>query len=214
MKALPKPHKRNATYQDVLDAPEHKVAELLDGDLYLFPRPAPMHAMAEAALTAELMTRFQFGRGGPGGWWILSEPELHFFRRTAGKRYRQICVPDLAGWRRERLPEIPEREAFFRVAPDWLCEVLSPGTHRIDRIKKLPIYAAVGVPWVWFVDPRDRRLDVHRRVGRTWELVATHRGNARVRVEPFADVILQLSRLWEGRPPVRANEPGAAYEQL
>jgi Uma2 family endonuclease len=105
-------------------------------------------------------------------------------------------------------------EAFFRLPPDWLCEVLSPRTHKIDRLKKLPIYAAVGVEYVWLVDPRDRRLDVHRRAKRSWTLVASYRGNARVRVPPFEDSVLPLSRLWEGRPPLRANEPRAAYEQL
>src|SRR6185503_12126115 len=125
------PPKKRATYEDVLNAPEHMVAEIIDGDLLLFPRPARPHAAALSALGEELGPPFKRGRGGPGGWIILDEPELHF--------REDILVPDLAGWRRERLPAI-ERAAYMTLAPDWLCEVLSPSTEKVDRAEKLPIY--------------------------------------------------------------------------
>jgi Uma2 family endonuclease len=122
---------KRATYEDVLNAPENKVAEILDGELILSPRPAPRHAVASSALVGTLHGPFDGARGGPGGWWILGEPELHLGDA--------IAVPDLAGWRRGRMPSIPE-EAFFSLAPDWVCEVLSPSTERIDRSRKR-IYA-------------------------------------------------------------------------
>ena len=144
---------KRATYEDVLNAPSNKVAEILDGELFLSPRPAPKHAVASSEIGMAIGNPFHRGAGGPGGWWILDEPELHFGE--------QVLVPDLAGWRRERLPAIPD-EAFFTLAPDWVCEVLSPSTERIDRSRKLRIYAEAGVQHAWLVKPTDRTVEVLR----------------------------------------------------
>ena len=129
------PHR--ATYQDVLDAPAHLVAEIIDGTLHTHPRPAPRHATASTRLTIEIGGPFDRGRGGPGGWRILDEPELHLGE--------EILVPDLAGWRRERMPELPDT-AYFTLAPDWVCEVLSASTRKVDLQEKRPIYAGAGGP--------------------------------------------------------------------
>ncbi|MYK58719.1 MAG: Uma2 family endonuclease, partial [Rhodospirillaceae bacterium] len=126
--ALKRPRRR-ATYQDVIDAPAHMVAEVVEGALYTHPRPAPPHALASSSLGGELSSPFQKGRGGPGGWWIIDEPELHLGE--------DILVPDIAGWRRERMPDFPDT-AFFTLAPDWVCEVLSPSTRDLDRHGKRP----------------------------------------------------------------------------
>ena len=134
-----------ATYQDVLDAPPHRVAEVIDGVLYTNPRPAMPHALASSALEIDLGAAFQFGRGGPGGWWIVVEPELHLGD--------DILVPDLAGWRRTRMPSYPET-AYSTLAPDWVCEILSPSTRRLDLEAKRPVYAREGVRHLWLVDPR------------------------------------------------------------
>ena len=107
---------RWAPYQDMLDAPVHRVAEIVDETLYTHPRPAPPHALANSSLQGDLSSAFPFGRGGPGGWWIIFEPELHLGE--------DIVVPDLAGGRREHMPELPDT-AYFTLAPDWACEVLS-----------------------------------------------------------------------------------------
>ena len=135
---------RHATYEDLLQVPEHLVAEIVNGRLVTHPRPAPRHLRASSRLGGELDGPFDQGRGGPGGWWILDEPELHLGP--------QVLVPDLAGWQRERMPSLPET-AWFELAPDWVCEVMSPSTARIDRVEKLPIYAAAGVGHVWHIDP-------------------------------------------------------------
>jgi hypothetical protein len=129
------PARRPATYDDIVALPGHLVGELVAGELYVSPRPAVPHAVGASALGATLLTRMQFGDGGPGGWWILHEPELHLVE--------DVVVPDIAGWRRERLPA-PPREGFLSLAPDWVCEVLSPSTSRFDRTKKLPLYAALA----------------------------------------------------------------------
>jgi Uma2 family endonuclease len=142
--ARPTRTRQPATYEDLLNVPDHLVAEILDGDLYTTPRPAPRHADASSGSGAALRGPFDRGRGGPGGWRILDEPEWHLAS--------DVLVPDLAGWRRERLPRLPE-EAFFSLAPDWICEVLSPATAAIDRVKKLSIYGREGVPHAWLVDP-------------------------------------------------------------
>ena len=181
---------KRATYQDVLDAPEHVVAEILDGELCLSPRPAPRHALAASRLGAALIPPFDRGRAGPGGWWLLDEPELHIGDH--------VVVPDLAGWRRERMPVLPE-EAYFSLAPDWVCEVLSPSTERIDRSRKLAIYATAGVAHVWLVDPLQRTLEVLRLREAAWMIAAVLTGYDSVRVEPFDAVELELRELW-GEP--------------
>ena len=143
--------RRLATYDDLFNLPEHLIGEILHGQLITQPRPAPRHARRTSVIGAELMAPYDKGRGGPGGWWILDEPELHLGPH--------ILVPDLAGWRRERMPVFPET-AYFTLAPDWVCEVLSPGTARIDRVVKMPLYAEQGVAWLWLVDPEIGRAHV------------------------------------------------------
>ncbi len=190
---------KRATYEDVLSAPEHKVAEILDGELFLSPRPAPRHSVAASRLMGALVP-FEDGQGGPGGWWILFEPELHFGDN--------VVVPDLAGWRRERMPAIPDA-AFFTLAPDWVCEVLSPSTERIDRGRKLRIYAGAGVAHAWFVNPVERTLEVLRLRDGAWTIVAVCSGSDTVRVEPFDAIELALGRLWVDPPgPPDPSQPG------
>ena len=179
--------KKDATYDDLCAVPEHFVAEIIGGELYASPRPASPHAHAASALFLKLGGPFQNGENGPGGWLFLMEPELHFGA--------DVAVPDLAGWRLERMPAMPD-VPYFTLAPDWLCEVLSPSTEAIDRRKKLPIYATAGVSHAWLIDPRERTLDVLRLESRAWVRVAKHEGEAGVRAEPFAAIELALRALW------------------
>jgi Uma2 family endonuclease len=179
--------KQPATYQDLLRVPEHQVAEIVDGELFVSPRPAAPHALAASVLGADLGGPFHRGRDGPGGWWIVDEPELHLDA--------DVLVPDLAGWRRERMPTFP-KTAFFILAPDWICEVLSPSTERLDRARKLRVYARAGVDRVWLVNPTTRTLEVYRRVEERWLLVNAFEGEAVVRAEPFDAIELDLLPLW------------------
>jgi Uma2 family endonuclease len=181
---------KRATYEDVLNAPENKVAEILDGELVLSPRPALRHSAASSQLGAIIggaFNRRAGGAGGPGGWRILDEPELHLDDH--------VVVPDLAGWRRERLPVIPD-DAFTSLAPDWVCEVLSPSTERFDRGRKLRIYAEAGVAHAWLVQPSQRTLEVLRLRDGAWTIVGVWEDAAIVRAEPFEAVELELGRLW------------------
>ena len=184
--------KRSATYEDLLKVPDHLVAEILEGELYTTPRPAVPHAVAASALGSELGGPFQQGRGGPGSWWILDEPELHLGS--------DVLVPDLAGWRRSRMPQLPNAPAMT-VAPDWVCEVLSPSTEALDRVLKLRVYAREGVSHVWFANPRTQTLEVLRLEGDQWLVTAVHDGDTSVRVEPFEAVPLDLFRLWGRSTP-------------
>ena len=186
---------RPATYADLLAAPSHLVAEILDGELHTSPRPAPRHADAATGLGGALRGPFDRGRGGPGGWRILGEPELHLGR--------DVVVPDIAGWRRARLPQLPD-QAYVEVAPDWICEVLSPSTAAIDRVKKLTIYAREGVGHAWLVDPIDQTLEGLALEGSRWVLVATYAGADVVRAEPFDAIDLDLTLLWEDPSPAGA----------
>ncbi|AKT42239.1 Uma2 family endonuclease [Chondromyces crocatus] len=177
-----------ATYADLEAVPAHLVAEILAGVLHTFPRPGPRHASVASRLGIDLGGPFDRGRGGPGGWWILFEPELHL----GG----DVLVPDLAGWRVERMPDLPDA-AFFVLPPDWICEVLSPSTAAHDRYGKLPVYAREGVTWVWLVDPVERALEVHHLGSRgRWEVEMVVRGDVSVRAAPFDAIELDLAALW------------------
>ena len=181
--------KSAASYQDLLAVPDHLVAEILGGDLYATPRPALPHARAASILGASLTGPFDRGIGGPGGWWILDEPELHL----SG----DVLVPDLAGWRRERLPVIPA-EAFLSLAPDWVSEIISPSTETIDRVKKLGIYAREGVRHVWFINPISQTLEVLQLEDGRWVLLVTREGADPVKAAPFEAIELDLGALWSG----------------
>jgi Uma2 family endonuclease len=176
-----------ATYQDVIDAPPHMVAELIRGALHLHPRPAPRHSRSSSILGMAIGTPYDRGRDGPGGWWILDEPELHLGE--------DVLVPDLAGWRRERMPRLPDG-AWFELAPDWVCEVLSPSTRRADLTDKREIYGASGVAHLWFVDPLARTLEAFTLRDGAWVLLAAFRDDADVCVAPFEAVALELGALW------------------
>jgi Uma2 family endonuclease len=199
--------KRPATYQDVLDAPDHLVAEIIGGELRLSPRPGGPHTLAASRLGHVLGPPFDLGAGGPGGWIVLDEPELHLST--------EIVVPDLAGWRRERLPEVPQ-QAYFTLAPDWICEVLSKATAVNDREEKLPIYGRAGVRHAWLVDAIQRTLEVLRMSRGAWRTEVLHRGDVRVRAQPFEAIEIDLAVLWQTiapRPPrgTRASEEAAEY---
>ncbi len=179
--------RRPATYADLEALPEHVVGELIAGALYVSPRPAAPHTVAASRLGGELLGPFDRGREGPGGWILLHAPDLH-----VGDG---VLVPDLAGWRQERMPA-PPRTAAFTLAPDWVCEVLSPSTEALDRAVKLPVYAREGVRHAWLVDPELRTLEVFRLEAGRYVLLGTHTGKARVRAEPFEAFELELAYLW------------------
>jgi Uma2 family endonuclease len=189
---LPARRRQPATYDDLLKVPDHLVAEILDGELYVSPRPAPRHAKASSGLGGALYGPFDRGRGGPGGWRILDEPALHLGH--------DVVVPDLGGWRWERLPRLPE-EAFFPIAPDWVCEVISPSTAAMDRVKKLTIYAREAVPHVWLADPIAQTLELLRLDAGRWTIVSTWSGVDVVRAEPFEAIELDLTWLWDEPAP-------------
>ena len=181
------PPVRRATYRDVLNAPPHMVAEIVRGALHTHPRPAVRHAIAGSSLGMAIGTPFQWGRGGPGGWWIVDEPELHFGD--------DVLVPDLGGWRRERLPEPPD-EAYFTLPPDWVCEILSPSTRKFDLEEKRPVYAREGVCHLWFVDPSARTLEAFALGDGEWTPAGAARGDEPVSLPPFEAVTFPLGALW------------------
>jgi Uma2 family endonuclease len=172
--------------------PQGTPAAILDGELRLLPRPRLAHSRVATSVNGQLYGPFDLGPNGPGGWVILFEPELHL-----GPRPDKLA-PDVAGWRRERLPELPETAAIA-LAPDWICEVLSPGGERIDRIEKARIYAREGVRHYWIIDPVAKTLEVLRNEGGLWlqpSSFAADAGAALVRAEPFDAIELNLAALF------------------
>lgn len=182
---------RPATYDDILKLPDNIVGEIVDGELYTSPRPSPKHAVAASSLLSEIHGPFQSGRGGPGGWWILTEPEIHL----GSKSQQDILVSDLGGWRKQRLPKIPD-EPHLTLAPDWVCEVLSPSNAQLDRVKKVPKYGEHGVKHLWLVDPLTRTLEVLKLENGRWVLLQSFAEKDKFRAEPFEAIEFDLSGLW------------------
>ncbi len=176
-----------ATYEDLFDLPDHLVGEIIHGQLITHPRPASRHAAASTGVSGQIYNPFHQGRGGPGGWRILFEPELHLGPH--------ILVPDLAGWRRERLPVMPDT-AFFTLPPDWICEVLSPGTVRMDRADKMPIYAEYEVSFLWLIDPALHTLEAFVLRDRHWLLERVYQEDDEVCATPFEAISFPLGVLW------------------
>jgi len=185
-----------ATYEDILRLPEHVVGEIIDGELVVSPRPSSRHALASSVVAGELTGPFHRGQGGPGGWVILFEPELHLGA--------EVLVPDLAGWRRERMPVFPD-VPWFSLAPDWACEVLSASTAILDRTRKQDIYREHGVMWLWFIDPTARTLEVLNRTESGWLVAGVFGGTGEARVPPFEAAAIDIGALWEISPPPAAS---------
>jgi Uma2 family endonuclease len=194
---------KQATYADLEAVPPHLVAEIIDGELVTHPRPSPRHGATASALGGELDGPFQKGRGGPGGWVFFVEPEVGM--------NGNLLVPDIAGWRRERLTAYPDTN-YFTIAPDWVCEVLSASTEVRDRTSKRRIYAEAGVPYLWLVDPRQQLLEAFQLLNGKWALTGTWRSDDEVRAPLFDAISFSLADLWPLDRPLGFNEdPQALY---
>lgn len=180
--------KKFATYNDILALPEHLIGEIINGELVAMPRPGPRHTRSASKLGG-VIGPFDNGRGDPpGGWWILYEPEIHLDSN--------VIVPDLAGWKREIVPKLPTSKAYFEIAPNWICEVLSKKTAYIDRGKKLPIYAEAKVDHAWLIDPEKKTLEIYLREGKKWMLLNSFGGDELIRAAPFDAIEIDLGDLW------------------
>ncbi len=175
------------SYDDILDLPDNKVGEIINGRLEVHPRPAPKHALASSALGGELFFPFQ-KKDDSDGWWILDEPELHI--------NEHILVPDLAGWRKRRMPTLPDT-AWFELAPGWVCEILSPATTKTDRSEKMPIYATLNVQYLWLIDPILQTLESYQLHDGHWLLKDILKDDDLVCTVPFSEHTFPLSNLWE-----------------
>jgi Uma2 family endonuclease len=181
--------KKLATYNDILALPEHLIGEIINGELIVMPRPGLRHIRSATVLGSEIFDPFDRGRGnGPGGWWILDEPEIHFGSN--------ILVPDLAGWRKELVPNLPTSKAYFEIAPNWICEILSKKTAGVDRVKKLPIYAKAKVDHAWLINPDQKTLEIYLREEQKWVLLNSFGGDELIRAAPFDAVEINLGALW------------------
>jgi Uma2 family endonuclease len=178
-------------YEQLESLPEGLTGEILNGQLYAQPRPSGPHGRASVVLDRVIGRYYDDGEG-PGGWWLFVEPEVHFIRDT------EVAVPDLAGWRRARMPRIPE-DHRFEVTPDWVCEILSPSTASKDREIKMPMYAHRRVPYAWLVDPKHRTLEAYALSDGQWRLLADASGQDIITVAPFEALQLDLGSLWTGR---------------
>jgi Uma2 family endonuclease len=195
--------KKRAAYADLEAVPPHLVAEIIDGELLTHPRPSPRHGAASSALGARLMDSFQFGGNGPGGWIFIDEPELHLGPH--------VVVPDIAGWRRERLTAMPDT-SYFELVPDWACEVLSASTERRDRTIKMRVYAEAGLPYFWLIDPRQQILEAFELDEGQWLKIGAWNSDDDVNAPPFEAIAFSLADLWPLDKPLGFDEdPQALY---
>ena len=181
--------KRHSLYEQLIALPDGLTGEIINGQLHAQPRPAGPHALASSRLGADIEGPFGRGRGGPGGWWIIDEPEVHLLLD------QEVLVPDLAGWRRERMPTLPEGHKFD-VVPDWICEIFSPSSKSTDREEKMPVYAHYGVRYAWLVDPKTQTLEAYRLVDGKWAPLGLFRDDDEVCVMPFDAITIHLVDLW------------------
>jgi Uma2 family endonuclease len=194
--------KRLATYADLEAVSPNLVAEIIDGELMTHPRPSPRHGATAASLGDELTGPFQKGRGGPGGWVFFFEPEVKFGR--------DILVPDICAFRRQRLPKLPNRN-FLEIAPDWICEVLSGSTEKRDRTLKMRIYGRAEVGFLWLVDPRLQILEAFRNDGGRWTKIGDWNSADQVGAAPFDAISFSLADLWPLDPPLGFHEDPTPY---
>lgn len=179
---------KKATYEDLYAVAENMTGEIINGELVVSPRPSRRHILASSFLGGEIIPPYCHGRGGgPGGWIILLEPEIGLGEH--------ILVPDLAGWKAERYPE-EEPHNWISVSPDWVCEIMSPGTETHDRDEKMSIYAAHGLPHTWLINPIIRTLEAYKLVNEGWFRFAIFSGDKKIRVEPFSEAEIDLRVLW------------------
>ena len=175
-------------YEQLMSLPENLVGEIISGQIHTQPRPAAPHAVAAAVLGMKIGPPFHLD-DDPGGWWIIGEPEIHFIP------HREVLVPDIAGWRRERLPIIGNIP-HFELVPDWICEVLSPSTASKDRLVKMPLYAQYGVRYAWLLDPLDKTLEAFEQHQETWNPIGRYKNDESISVAPFAEISFALRDLW------------------
>ena len=186
-KAVKKIKSFDELYKELCDLPDNVVGEIINEELVVMPRPAPKHARASSSLGSKIFDSYDEGNGGPGGWWIFFEPEMHFLD--------DVIVPDIAGWKKERMPKLPE-EAYFSLSPDWVCEVLSPSTARYDKISKFKIYEENKIPYYWIVDPLNRVLEIFELDQKNYKLVFVFDQNSLVKAPPFEELEFNLGSLW------------------
>lgn len=189
--------KKPATYADIEALPPHLTGQIIDGELFVSPRPAPAHARTVSTLGGLINVQFDVGLMGPGGWRILDEPEIHL--DTA------VLVPDIAGWRLENWTD-QIQTAAIKTAPDWICEVLSPSTERFDRSRKLMTYGRLGIRHAWLVHPTRHFVEVYENRAGAWVLLTVEAGNSELRAAPFDAVGISLKAIWLNPP----DEPGEA----
>lgn len=185
-----KPQRQSNLYDDLLDLPDSVTGEILAGQLYAHPQPGGKHVLVASNLVVEIGGPYHRGRGGPGSWWILQEPEVHLSMND------EVVVPDVAGWQKERLPEIPDSNKFT-VLPDWVCEILSPSTSSIDREIKKPLYAQYGVRYLWLVSPEDKELEAFKLIDGDWKTQGMFDASDHVAVEPFDSAAFRLRDLFD-----------------
>ncbi|MBF0226618.1 MAG: Uma2 family endonuclease [Desulfobacterales bacterium] len=178
---------KTANYEDLYKIPENMIGQIINGELITMPRPSLRHSNVVSSIGFEIGPPYKFGRGGPGGWIILDEPEI--------KLGENIFVPDIAGWEKKRLPKFPKTN-YISVPPDWICEVLSPCTEKTDRAMKMPIYAQFGISYFWIINPIEKILEVLKLSDNKWFILAIYAENDKVRAEPFQEIEIDLQNLW------------------
>ncbi|HEX3763053.1 MAG TPA: Uma2 family endonuclease [Kofleriaceae bacterium] len=188
-----KPGPRTPTLADLDALPPGIVGEIIDGVLYTMTKPRMRHQRTTRLIGGTIGAPFDDERDGPDGWWIVTEPGIELPNTPE-------ISPDVAGWRRTRMPEMPNDEPI-RMVPDWVCEILSKSTRRHDLLVKMPYYARVGVAYAWIMDLEARVLTAQRLESGRWVTIGTYSDETEARLEPFDVVPLDVRAWWPPTPP-------------
>ncbi len=187
------PALRDTAIADFLAIPEdQRHHEIIDGELVRKAMPSGPHGRAQFRIATEIGGPYdrRAGRGGPGGWIFATEVEIQL-------EPPNLFRPDVAGWRRERLRQLP-KEGPSGERPDWVCEILSPSNKQNDLFKKLRTYRRCQVAHYWIIDPDIEALAVYCWTADGYLLVLTAQGAERIRAEPFDAVELSVHDLIAG----------------
>jgi Uma2 family endonuclease len=188
--------RRRATWDDLVRAPDDgRTYEILDGELEAMPRPLPRHNRAQALLVGDIGGPYDRGRGGPGGWWILIEPDVLLEPHGS-------FVPDVVGWRRARMPTLQESRPITTV-PDWICEITSPKDRGRDRVRKANLYLRAGLPHYWILDPEQRTLEAFAAREKAWLRLGGWTDGDAPRIPPFEEIEIDVAGLL---PPLEPEE--------
>lgn len=160
--------------------------ELINGEIIKRPMARAEHAAIQLEIGGEL--KFLKRKEDPGGWWIMTEIDVCY-------NEHQCPTHDLAGWRKERMPDKPS--GVMKITPDWVCEIISPGYEKKDTLHIFNILLRHQVPYYWIVWPEDKALIAYKLIDSKYMAIESIENGGKVRIAPFEEIEFDLDYIFE-----------------